>query len=276
VMTRALGIPARVVVGFLNPEQTGPGQYTYTSDDLHAWPEVFFRGTGWVRFEPTPSSRTGTAPTWTRGNVAAQTPTVPTASPSAATQGPTPVKKPTETSASSTSSGPTSATVLRLLVVLLLLAGLAVPALLRRNQRRRRFARRHDARLEVENLWRELRATATDLQIPWPDGRSPRTAARIISHRVHAGPDETDALGHLVGVLEQARYRDRFDLDDDTRARCRATVQTWLTVLAASAPPRRARLARFVPRSVVDGWRQAEIEAPAPAQAEANSFTEVG
>jgi hypothetical protein len=159
--------------------------------------------------------------------------------------------------------------------VLLLLGAFTVPGLLRRTQRRRRFAHREDPRLEVENLWRELRATAADLRIPWPDGRSPRTAARIVCHRVNAGPDETADLAHLVGVLEQARYRGRFELDDDTRSRCRMSVQAWVRVLIDSAPPRRARLARFLPRSVLDARQRADDGTPAPV-ADPNSFTEVG
>ena len=34
--------------------QAGGGAHTVTSDDLHAWPELYFDGIGWVRFEPTP------------------------------------------------------------------------------------------------------------------------------------------------------------------------------------------------------------------------------
>ena len=56
VMARSLEIPARVAVGFLAPEQLQDGSFQYTSDDLHAWPEIYFGGSGWVRFEPTPSS----------------------------------------------------------------------------------------------------------------------------------------------------------------------------------------------------------------------------
>jgi len=201
---------------------------------------------------------------------------VPTATPTTAKPDPTPTRKPTDTSSSATSSGPSATSVLRLVVVLLLLAGLCVPALLRRAQRRRRFARVGDARLEMENLWRELRATASDLQTAWPDGRSPRTAARIICHRISAGPDDADALRRFVTVLEQARYRDRFDLDDSTRDECRQTVTSWIRVLADAAGPRRARLARFLPRSVLDPRRRVEVAAPVATQPEASNVTEVG
>ena len=62
LMGRSLGIPSRVAVGFLRPEQVGQDTYVYSSRDLHAWPEMYFGGIGWVRFEPTPQ-RAITVPT---------------------------------------------------------------------------------------------------------------------------------------------------------------------------------------------------------------------
>jgi transglutaminase-like putative cysteine protease len=55
-MARSLGIPARVAVGFTpgvqDPEQ--PDRYTVLGRHAHAWPELWFTGSGWVPFEPTP------------------------------------------------------------------------------------------------------------------------------------------------------------------------------------------------------------------------------
>ena len=53
MMARSLQIPARVAVGFLKPEKVGDS-YVYSAHDLHAWPELYFTGVGWVPFEPTP------------------------------------------------------------------------------------------------------------------------------------------------------------------------------------------------------------------------------
>ena len=63
-MARVLKIPSRVAVGFLPGEQRGE-TFEVSIRDMHAWPELYFAGYGWVRFEPTPSSVTGTAPSWT-------------------------------------------------------------------------------------------------------------------------------------------------------------------------------------------------------------------
>lgn len=56
VLLRAVGIPARLVTGY-TPGTVHPltGLLEVRNSDAHAWVEVFFPGTGWVEFEPTPS-----------------------------------------------------------------------------------------------------------------------------------------------------------------------------------------------------------------------------
>ncbi|HXF56693.1 MAG TPA: DUF3488 and transglutaminase-like domain-containing protein [Actinomycetota bacterium] len=56
VLLRALGIPARVAVGF-TPGTLDPrsGRYVVTTKNLHAWVEVLFPQFGWLAFEPTPT-----------------------------------------------------------------------------------------------------------------------------------------------------------------------------------------------------------------------------
>ncbi|HEX7396599.1 MAG TPA: DUF3488 and transglutaminase-like domain-containing protein, partial [Propionibacteriaceae bacterium] len=54
LMARIAGIPSRVAVGFLPGKKSGD-HWLVTSHDMHAWPELYFEGQGWVRFEPTPS-----------------------------------------------------------------------------------------------------------------------------------------------------------------------------------------------------------------------------
>jgi transglutaminase-like putative cysteine protease len=67
-LMRAAGIPARVVTGYqggeLNPID---GYLTVRQSDAHAWAEVWLRGRGWVRVDPTAS----VAPERVRRNLAA-------------------------------------------------------------------------------------------------------------------------------------------------------------------------------------------------------------
>ncbi|AOR34842.1 transglutaminase [Streptomyces fodineus] len=62
-MARTLGIPARVAVGFAPGTPQPDGTVTVNQKDAHAWPELYFEGVGWTRFEPTPTR--GTTPSYT-------------------------------------------------------------------------------------------------------------------------------------------------------------------------------------------------------------------
>lgn len=53
-MARAVGLPARVAVGFTPGEAVDEGRYVVRGLNAHAWPEVYLHGAGWVAFEPTP------------------------------------------------------------------------------------------------------------------------------------------------------------------------------------------------------------------------------
>lgn len=53
VMLRAIGLPTRVAIGFTSGFQSGDHR-VITSQDAHAWDEVFFPGYGWTTFDPTP------------------------------------------------------------------------------------------------------------------------------------------------------------------------------------------------------------------------------
>jgi transglutaminase-like putative cysteine protease len=55
VMVRALGYASRVAVGFLPGDVGDDGRFVVTTDQAHAWPEVYFKGFGWLAFEPTPT-----------------------------------------------------------------------------------------------------------------------------------------------------------------------------------------------------------------------------
>ena len=53
VMARAVGLPARLGVGFMQRPPDAAGVQTIRLLDAHSWAEVYFAGVGWVEFEPT-------------------------------------------------------------------------------------------------------------------------------------------------------------------------------------------------------------------------------
>ena len=57
LMLRYLGVPARVAVGFSSGTYDAKsGVWTVTDHDAHAWVEAWFRGFGWLPFDPTPTA----------------------------------------------------------------------------------------------------------------------------------------------------------------------------------------------------------------------------
>ena len=73
LMAESLSIPARVVVGFTAGTRQPDGSYLVLGRNAHAWPELFFAGIGWQRFEPTPPSAPSglITPTYSGDNVVA-------------------------------------------------------------------------------------------------------------------------------------------------------------------------------------------------------------
>jgi protein-glutamine gamma-glutamyltransferase len=71
LMLRYLGIPARVAVGFAGGTYD-PNQHLWNISDreAHAWVEVWFKGYGWLPFDPTPPAP-GAAPRQTQAGVRA-------------------------------------------------------------------------------------------------------------------------------------------------------------------------------------------------------------
>lgn len=55
VMLRSLDIPARFAVGYTVGEQVAPDRWVVRGFDSHAWVEVYFPGSGWIPFDPTPA-----------------------------------------------------------------------------------------------------------------------------------------------------------------------------------------------------------------------------
>ncbi|RPJ36242.1 MAG: transglutaminase domain-containing protein, partial [Chloroflexi bacterium] len=54
VLARAVGLPARIVVGYTSGEYDArSAEYIIRKENAHSWAEVYFSGFGWVEFEPT-------------------------------------------------------------------------------------------------------------------------------------------------------------------------------------------------------------------------------
>lgn len=61
VLARALGVPTRVVMGYIGKNDTSSaetGKYTVTNQQLHAWVEAYVDTLGWIPFDVTPASDT--------------------------------------------------------------------------------------------------------------------------------------------------------------------------------------------------------------------------
>jgi hypothetical protein len=58
LMLRYLGVPARVAVGFSSGTYDARRQvWVVTDHEAHAWVEAWFRGYGWLPFDPTPTAQ---------------------------------------------------------------------------------------------------------------------------------------------------------------------------------------------------------------------------
>jgi transglutaminase-like putative cysteine protease len=250
-MGRSLGIPSRVVVGFLDGTTQDDDRILYTSDDRHAWPEMYFSGAGWVRFEPTPGQRAGATPSWTRQGLERADPSQ---APQAAPRQRTAPEADRSAAANDTADGegiavPGWRTVSLLVVLVLSLA----PGLVRRFQRRRRLSASDPVHL-AEGAWAELRATALDLGLDWPEQRSPREQARTVVDQVKPEDSAVVSLQGLLVQVEQGRYgpADRTDgVDVAVRARTVETIDSWRRAMAGSVDRGRGWRSRVWPVSVL-------------------------
>ncbi|MEA3510855.1 MAG: DUF3488 and transglutaminase-like domain-containing protein [Actinomycetota bacterium] len=56
VMTRTLGIPTRVVLGFTPGDVVGVDEVVVRDNNAHSWVELWIPSQGWISFDPTPRS----------------------------------------------------------------------------------------------------------------------------------------------------------------------------------------------------------------------------
>ncbi|MWV60471.1 transglutaminase family protein [Rathayibacter sp. VKM Ac-2754] len=260
VMARDLGIPSRLAIGY-QPGSVVPSSdsdlttYRVMSSDLHAWPELYFEGVGWLPFEPTPSR--GAPASYTLPSATSSTGSSTPGAAASAAPGTTP-----EASAAPTSTAPTSTATAGALggssvsaapavtawVLLLLL--LLVPWLLRVVQRSLR--RRAAARGSTEAAWTELLASARDLGIPVEATATPRAQEALIASAVGSG-EAREALRGLRQTLERVRYA---PVASDAGSSWAASAQVVSALRAEAGVPRRV-LAAVLPRSAFTPQRRA-------------------
>ncbi len=261
VMARTLDMPSRIVVGYLPGTLTGrvvdgESVATVLSSQLHAWPEVYFAGIGWVPFEPTNSL--GTPASYTRSaqplpdDGGQDVPPAP-APQQTATVAPDGGPTPTPTASTGTSAGSETSPLALALpyggVVLGFAALVLLPALL--GAARRRWQTTAAERGDVLAAWRIVRESARDIGVRIDDAESPRA----LGIRLAAVPTvPVDRIDALVAAVERTSY----DVPDGDRdaAIGRAAASDALAVrrglLASVSTPRRigaVLLPRFLVRA---------------------------
>jgi transglutaminase-like putative cysteine protease len=216
IMARSVGIPARIVIGFTpgTPRRGSDGVQDYfevTTSNFHAWPELWFEGIGWVRFEPTVGI--GETPVFSQD----ETPSSPDPLPSTSgTVSPTTPPTRTATAAPSTtptfgsgsSTGEVNTTIPRITISILIGAALVVlllpllPVLVRRMRRVRRYwrVRRRGSAVEA---WAELNDTAVDLG--WDAATTtPRKFAELVKRGM--SKETNAALARLLAAVEATAF----------------------------------------------------------------------
>lgn len=205
IMARTLGIPSRVVVGFTQGSQTEDGTWKVTVRDAHAWPELWFDGVGWVRFEPTPrGDATVRAPDY--APVTDQTPDG-----SSTNSDDRRLRQDLEGLDGVLADRGTDYRGIANRVALAIVVGGGLALLLlpmsRRIVRRRIRLHRGDVADVVDGAWNEIGATAIDLGQPWSPFSTPRQSAERLA-RGMTEPSSA-AMRRLRIQVEQVRYAPR-------------------------------------------------------------------
>ncbi len=214
VMARSLGIPSRVAVGFLpgtrmGHDSAGRAKFEVTSHDLHAWPELYFEGIGWTRFEPTPGR--GDVPSYADQSLAdvpipvnsQPTSTASSAVPRPSTSAGPNVKDPTGANGANGSAAAVIPWIWAVSILALLLILLAIPGPVRGAQRNRRVRALRAGTAPAVTAWREVLQSADDLGFVIPDTATPREAERLLTRDLPVGDP---AITRLRAAVERESY----------------------------------------------------------------------
>jgi transglutaminase-like putative cysteine protease len=284
VLARLLGIPSRVAIGFTAGHQRANGSWAVTTADAHAWPELYFSGAGWLRFEPTPGGSGGqqtavepayvAAPGLGRGQQGNQggTGPLPSSSPSAgSTKNIGPRLRASGPGGEGGTAGAQSGGAPVGLIVLAVLTLIAVtPGTARLVTRRRRWRTASGDASLAAAAWQELCADLDDYGLPCRPSESPRALSRRVSGILDGDDQGRQAIGRIATVVERARYAPvpaapgaiRADVTTVRRALARnasrgARLRAWL-LPASTLQPLRTWLRQAA--GLLTGWTPASGE----------------
>jgi transglutaminase-like putative cysteine protease len=238
VMARAVGLPARLAVGYTPGVKSG-STYTVGSHDAHAWPEVWLAGLGWTHlFDPTPAATTTSSggsrlpgeraapPTAGRTQPTLPGAAVPgaagagTATPSAgASDSGTPPTTAALPAPSVTTRSPAGDPVWRIvgLVALGLVLAVALYAAAIIMVKRRRRSRRRNAEpaLAVQGAWDEALDRLREARVARDPALTPLELARVAPPRTT--PDAARPMRALARTYTTTRYGNEPPADEDAR-----------------------------------------------------------
>lgn len=244
VLARAIGIPARVAVGFLPGSRSGNG-WEVSIRNMHAWPELYLDGLGWVAFEPTPA--VAEPPGYAGGNPGAAPSLSPSPTPSVEVDEPS--VEPEAPEAEPDTGEPVPATNTDWLGWAggALAAGLlaAAPAVLRARRRAHRLSA-GPGRAAVTGAWDEVRDSVWDAGREWPRGSARQIGATVAAD---LPAEAAEALGRVALLVERARYADELGAVSDLAA----DVARVRDGLAADVDGPRSWGRELLPRSL---WRR--------------------
>lgn len=287
VMARSLGVPTRVAVGYAS--RPNDGWTPVRARDLHAWPEVFIDGAGWVPVEPTPGGagyRAETGEDYAENPPSDGTPVTPSGEesspeePAADADGADPdapdaaEDDPESTDPDATSPGDDAAdggegsearsredvsalaalalpARLVALVALALLAALCVLPTVRGARRGRRLRQAKRGQQPATHVWEELMDRALDLGAGGAQQRArARTPEAQAEALAEALPDHATALDALAEAVVAERFA-----EGERPAADAASLLDRLATVARALGRRRGRRARIrawlFPRSVL-------------------------
>jgi transglutaminase-like putative cysteine protease len=269
VMARTLGIPSRIAVGYA-PGQTADGStegrpvYEVYTDQLHAWPELYFDDIGWLPFEPTPGLDI-TPPDYSLPDYAlagGSGPATPTDVGNTAAADQNAQRDDQQNAFGSLTPEQVLLGQLRgWATFAAVLGGIVFFALLpwgvRQLRRRGRLRALASDELPGTLAWTELEDTLDDYRIQRSAGDTMYDLERRLHDDIALPADVIDRLRRQV---EYEQYAPPGSASEETRLSIRSDLVELVAALEAEATPAGRRRARLVPTSL---WRRRRSATPA-------------